>query len=122
MLHEVMADVAQQLISPVQISWLALFNGSNRLDVANVPVGLNGFVDGCTNLALANWTSVTNISSTTTPQSIFVIAAPLPPSTPAGSGGDGSTNPNDTNNQNVVYVPPFNAAQFYRLHFPSSIH
>jgi phospholipase/lecithinase/hemolysin len=118
MLHEIMADVAQQLISPVQISWLALFNGSNRLDVANVPVGLNGFVDSCTNLALANWTSVTNISSTTTPQSIFVIAAPLPPSTPAGSGGDGSTDPNDTNNQNVVYAPPFNAAQFYRLRFP----
>ena len=46
MLHEIMADVAQQLISPVQISWLALFNGSNRLDVANMPVGLNGFVDG----------------------------------------------------------------------------
>jgi phospholipase/lecithinase/hemolysin len=117
-LHEIMADVAQQLISPVQINWLALFNGSNRLDVANVPVGLNGFVDGTTNLSQANWTTVTNFNSTNTTQSIFVYAPPLPPAIPAGNGGDGSTNPNDTNNLNVTYIPPFNPAQFYRLHFP----
>ena len=55
--HEVMADVAQQLISPVRITNLTLLNGSNRLDVANMPIGLNGFVDGSTNLVLANWTT-----------------------------------------------------------------
>ena len=39
-----MANLAQQLISPVQISQITVLNGSNRLDVVNVPVGLNGFV------------------------------------------------------------------------------
>jgi thermolabile hemolysin len=117
-LHEIMADVAQQIISPVQINYLALFPGSNRLDVANVPLGLNGFVDGTTNLAQASWTSVTNFNSTATMQSIFVNALPLPPATLAGGGGDGSINPNDTNNANVTYIPPFDPAQFYRLRFP----
>jgi phospholipase/lecithinase/hemolysin len=117
-LHEIMADVAQQIISPVQINWLALFKGSNRLDVANVPVGLNGFVDSTTNLSQANWTTVTNFNSTSMNQSIFVNALPLPPAILAGNGGDGSIDPNDTNNQNVVYIPPFNPAQYYRLNFP----
>ena len=51
-LHEIMADVAQQIISPVQIGKLTPLNGSNRLDLVNIPVGLNGFVEGSTNLAL----------------------------------------------------------------------
>jgi phospholipase/lecithinase/hemolysin len=118
--HEVIADVAQQIISPVQINWLALFNGSNRLDVVNMPVGLNGFVDGTTNLSQANWTTVTNITSASVNQSIFVNAPPLPAAVLAGNGGDGSIDPNDTNNQNVVYIPPFNPAQYYRLDFPFS--
>jgi phospholipase/lecithinase/hemolysin len=117
-LHEIMADVAQQIISPVQISGLALFNGSNRLDVANVPVGLNGFVNSTTNLSQANWATVTNFNSTSVNQSIFVNALPLPPAILAGNGGDGSIDPNDTNNANVVYIPPFNPAQYYRLNFP----
>jgi hypothetical protein len=114
-----MADVAQQIISPVQISWLALFNGSNRLDVANVPVGLDGFVDGSTNLAQANWTSVTNFSSTSVNQSVFVNALPLPVGPPDSGGSGGSGGIGDpgggtgTNN-----VPLNSAAQFYRLNFP----
>src|SRR5205823_5446653 len=59
-LHEIMADVAQQIISPVKIGKLAVSASSNRLDVVNVPIGLNGFVVGSTNLAQANWTVVTN--------------------------------------------------------------
>jgi phospholipase/lecithinase/hemolysin len=70
--HEIMADTAQQLMSPVQISKLTVLTGSNRLDVANIPIGLNGIVLGSTNLALTNWTSVTNFSSTNTAQSVFV--------------------------------------------------
>jgi phospholipase/lecithinase/hemolysin len=120
MLHEIMADVAQQLISPVQINWLALFPGSNRLDVANVPVGLNGFVDGYTATNQVQqgwtWTTVTNINSTNTTQSIFVIAPVLPPPVPA-SGSGGSTDPTNPTN-GATYFPPFNPAQFYRLHFP----
>jgi phospholipase/lecithinase/hemolysin len=72
--HEVMADTAQQLISPVAISNLTSLNGSNRLNAANIPIGLNGFVDGRTNL-VGTWTSVTNFSSTSVTQSIFVPAS-----------------------------------------------
>jgi phospholipase/lecithinase/hemolysin len=113
--HEVIADVVQQIISPVQISQLTVLNGSNRLDVINMPVGLNGFVKSSTNLAQANWTTVTNFNSTTPFQSIFVNAAPLPPAV-AASGSGGSTDPN--NPVSGTYFPPFNPAQFYQLSFP----
>ena len=76
--HAVLADVAQQLISPAQITKLTLLNGSNRLDAASIPIGLNGFVDGRTNLVLGGWTSVTNINSTNTTQTIFVPVAGPP--------------------------------------------
>jgi len=72
MVHMWMANTVQQLISPVRISQLLVFNGSNRLDVANMPVGLNGFVDGCTNLSSGNWTTNASFSSTNTTQSVFI--------------------------------------------------
>jgi len=123
-LHAIMADVAQQLISPVQISQLAVLNGSNRLDTVNIPIGLNGFVEGIlvTNQAQPDWSIVQNFTSTKTAQSIFVNAAPLPtsPPDPIGLGGSGgSGGPGDpgggtgTNN-----VPLNSAAQLYRLRFP----
>jgi phospholipase/lecithinase/hemolysin len=118
--HEVIADVVQQIISPVQISKLAVLGSSNRLDVVNVPLGLNGLVLGSTNLAPANWIAVTNgsFSSSSLSQSIFVVAPVLPPSTPGGgSGGSGSIDPNG-GGSGGTYIPPFNAAQFYRLQFP----
>jgi phospholipase/lecithinase/hemolysin len=71
--HEIIADIAQQLISPVQISKLTLLSGSNRLDVANMPIGLSGSVDGSTNFV--SWTSVTNFNSTNATQSVFVPAS-----------------------------------------------
>jgi phospholipase/lecithinase/hemolysin len=114
-LHEIIADVAQQIISPSQISDLTVLNGSNRLDVVNLPVGLNGFVLGCTNLSVGGWASVTNFSSTSLNQSIFVNAAPLPPSVPP-SGSGGSSDPN--NPTNGTYFAGFNPAQFYELKFP----
>ena len=70
--HEVLADVVQQIISPVQIGKITPFIGSNRLDVVNMPVGLNGFVDGNINLALTNWTATVNIPGTNRAQSVFV--------------------------------------------------
>jgi phospholipase/lecithinase/hemolysin len=73
--HEVLADTVQQLISPVKISNLTWLNGSNRLDLANVPIGLNGFVDRRTNLVSGTWTSVTNVNSTSTAETIFVPAS-----------------------------------------------
>ena len=73
--HAVMADTVQQMISPVKISNLTLLTGSNRLDVANVPIGLSGYVEGRTNLVLGSWTSVTNFDSTSATQAIFVPAS-----------------------------------------------
>ena len=70
----VMADVVQQLISPAQITNLTVLNGSNRLDVASLPIGLNGFVDSSTNLVLTNWVAQTSFNSTNTTQAVFVPA------------------------------------------------
>jgi len=76
--HAIMAGVAKQLISPVQVSKITSLSGTNRLDLINVPVGLNGIVQGSTDLALTNWTSVTNFNSTNATQSVFVpISGPL---------------------------------------------
>jgi len=70
--HAVIADVAQQIISPVKVGKIAPVSGSNRLDVVNYPAGLNGFVDGVTNLAQANWAAAASVASTNTAQSVFV--------------------------------------------------
>jgi len=70
--HEVIADVVQQTISPVQIAKIAPVSGSNRLDIVNYPAGLDGFVDGVTNLGQTNWTVVQNFSSTIVTQSVYV--------------------------------------------------
>jgi len=118
---EVIADVAQQTLSPVQISGLAQINGSNQLNVVNVPVGLNGFLDNSTNLAQTSWTTVTNFNSLTTTQSLFVITPPLPANFGAGgSGGSGggSIDPSNPGTNTVAGPPLGSAAQFYRLRFP----
>jgi phospholipase/lecithinase/hemolysin len=73
-MHEVIADYVQQLLSPVQVSQLTAFTGSNLVSIANVPVGLSGFVDGLTNLAATNWATVKSFSSTNVSQSVFVPA------------------------------------------------
>jgi phospholipase/lecithinase/hemolysin len=71
-LHAVMADIVQQLISPVQVAKITSLVGSNQLDIVNYPAGLNGFVDGLTNLALTNWSAKAGIASSNTTQSVFV--------------------------------------------------
>ena len=112
MVHTWMANTAQQLISPAQISCITVFNGSNRLDLANVPVGQNGLVLGTTNQASWTWTTNASFSSTNATQYVFVLTpastnAPgispndLPPWPPPGGG---------TN------IPP--TMQLYRLSFP----
>jgi phospholipase/lecithinase/hemolysin len=73
--HCWMADLVQELISPIQISKLTLLSGSNRLDMVNLPIGQAGFAEGSTNLA--NWTSVQSIG-TNAPQTLFVPTAGSP--------------------------------------------
>lgn len=74
-LHSVIADITQQLISPVRISQITSLNGSNRLDMANIPIGQNGLVIGRTNLVLGNWkTNATFVSSNAT-QTVYVPAS-----------------------------------------------
>jgi hypothetical protein len=46
--------------------------------VANVPIGLNGFVEGCTNLVLTNWTTKASFNSTNVTQTVFVPASGSP--------------------------------------------
>ena len=83
-----LADIAQKLISPAQITKIVGLKGSNRLDVVNVPIGRDGTVDFTTSLKVPNWTAVTNVDTNFPTQSIFVT--PTPPDT----------------------------AEYYRLHFP----
>ena len=68
----VLAEITQQLLSPARISNIVPLTGSNRLDMDNIPVGRDGFVDGSTNLV--NWTPDTNIDSTNTTQTTLVPA------------------------------------------------
>jgi len=75
MVHDWMANTAQQLISPAQISNLTVLNGSNQLVMANVPIGQNGLVLGCTNLAPPGWQTNATFNSTNTTQTIIFPAS-----------------------------------------------
>ena len=114
--HEIIADIAQQAISPVQIGGITALNGNNQLNLVNVPVGLNGFVDGCTNLTIPNWTSVTNITSTSAALSVYVATPPSVTTTnvqtlAAHDMGNGFGLPPGG-------TPVVTALEFYRLRFP----
>ena len=73
--HAWMANNAQQLISPAQINQLVMLNGSNRLDLANVPIGQNGMVLGCTNLAMPSWKTNATFAGTNAAQLVYVPAS-----------------------------------------------
>jgi phospholipase/lecithinase/hemolysin len=119
--HEVIADVVQQSISPVQIGQITALNGSNQLAVVNVPVGLNGFVDTATNISAASWASLQNITSTNTAQSVFVAQVTTTTNaSPALAGGGNQVKPADSGGSGLLGGPPpdYIALQFYRLRFP----
>ncbi|MBU6409355.1 MAG: SGNH/GDSL hydrolase family protein [Verrucomicrobia bacterium] len=73
--HAILADMAKQLLAPARVSELAPAGAGYRLDLADVPVGLNGIVLGSTNLAPANWMPATNFISANDTLSVFVPAA-----------------------------------------------
>jgi phospholipase/lecithinase/hemolysin len=70
--HAVMADVAQQLLSPVQFTGIVQTGGSNQLDVMNMPIGMNGSVLCATNLTQTKWLTNSSFTGTMDSQSVFV--------------------------------------------------
>jgi phospholipase/lecithinase/hemolysin len=125
--HEIIADTVQQTISPAQINSLTVFGNSaagttvNQLAAANVPVGLNGFVEGLTTTnsgGATPWTSVVSFSSTSPVQSISFTAPPLSPiQLPSGNfPGFGTSNGGSSANQTNSL--PSGEIQSYRLRFP----
>jgi len=71
--HSVVADVVQQVLSPVRISSLLQVNGSNRIDVVNIPIGRNGFIDQTTNFF--DWPEMRAFNSTNATQTIVFPAS-----------------------------------------------
>jgi phospholipase/lecithinase/hemolysin len=121
-LHAIMADITQQIVSPAQISQVTpLLTGVDQLDVASLPIGLNGVVEGITvtNTSPADWAPVQSFSSPGAAQSLFVVA-PQFPSFPTnfGSGG-GNIDPNSPATNTVTTATlQTSHSQFYRLRFP----
>jgi phospholipase/lecithinase/hemolysin len=72
MVHMWMANTAQQLLSPARFSKITALNSSNRLELANVPIGQNGQVLGCTNLAMPSWKTNGTFVGTNTTQYVCV--------------------------------------------------
>ncbi len=70
--HAVLADFVQQLISPVRIQNIRRVNGSNQLDLVNVPIGRNGMLAGSTNLFDWPDTDTQAFNSTNATQMILV--------------------------------------------------
>ncbi len=108
--HAVMADVVQQIISPVQIAGIIPLAGSNQLAVANVPLGLNGYLEASTNVAPANWQVVKNITSSSAALSVVVPTPTNATTVVSAFDGGGWLPPGGT--------PIVTALQFYRLRFP----
>ncbi len=71
--NELFADVAQQALSPVTLADMEQVNTSNRLDLVNVPVGLNGIVLYATNVTQSVWLTNSTFSSLTLTQGVFAI-------------------------------------------------
>ncbi len=71
-MQEVLADTVQQVISPTRISQVVPVSGGLRADVLNLPIGLNGFVYGRTNLTQTNWVNLQPITSTNVNQTVIV--------------------------------------------------
>jgi thermolabile hemolysin len=71
--HAVIADYVQQLVAPVEIRNLTVLDGSNRLDLANVPIGRPGSLKGSTDFV--NWVTDARVESTNALEVLFVRPA-----------------------------------------------
>lgn len=70
--HEVIADTAQQMLSPVSLASLTPVNTSNQLQLANAPVGMNGIVQFVNDIALTNWQTNSIFTVSNLAQTVFV--------------------------------------------------
>lgn len=74
--HEIVADSVQQMIFPSRLGPPIPVAGSNQLAIANIPIGLNGYVDVSTNLI--NWSQLQSFASTNATQIIGVpVSGPM---------------------------------------------
>ena len=70
--HEVIADTAQQLLSPVSLADIIPVNTSNQLQLVNAPVGMNGIVQFLGDLAQTNWQTNSFFTVSNVAQTVFV--------------------------------------------------
>jgi len=68
--HMVLADYAQRLLSPVRIAAIAKAGDGRRLELVNIPVGRDGFIETSTDLR--NWSPTYSLSSTNTALNILL--------------------------------------------------
>ncbi len=71
----IMADVAQQMISPATFSRVTAQGASLRLDVVNLPVGLSGSVESRSQAGAGAWSPVASFNSTNLTQALYVTPA-----------------------------------------------
>lgn len=128
--HEIIADTVEQTIAPSQISSLAVLGNSaasttiNQVAAVNVPLGLNGFVDGLTTTnsgGATPWTTIASFSSTSPAQSIAFAAPPLPQIVlPSGNGPINPGSAGSSNGSSVVQTNVMSSGviETYRLRFP----
>ncbi len=67
-----LADEIQQLISPMRIASMTFGPGGCALELANLPIGRNGFVEG--SATLGDWAAVADVTTTQATQPVFVPA------------------------------------------------
>ena len=71
--HALMGNLVQQVVSPARISQLNLLGAGNQLQLENIPLGENGFVESSSNLV--NWTVETTITATNKSETLSVPTA-----------------------------------------------
>ncbi|MDR3459187.1 MAG: SGNH/GDSL hydrolase family protein [Verrucomicrobiae bacterium] len=70
--HAVIGNFVQESIAPAQLTGIAPVDSNYRLDLVNVPVGLNGTVLYATNVTSAAWLTNSTFSSLTLTQGVLV--------------------------------------------------
>ncbi len=63
-MHMVLASYAQRVLSPIRITGIVTAGQSNKLELVNIPIGQDGFVE--TSPDLRNWLPTYSLSSTNT--------------------------------------------------------